>query len=103
MRISEQRKQEIVAAIQRSFKCDNTDEIAAIPLKELRETDEMLGWRDRDEGYRIAIRNRIKDLELDEQTRGQRQYDWKMRVFDWIIGGLIGGLLVDGVSAALFG
>lgn len=43
MRISDQRKQEIVRAFQVSFKRDNSAEINEIPLKELREADEMIG------------------------------------------------------------
>ena len=60
MRISDQRKQEIVAAFQRSLKRDNGEEIEAIGLVEVKQADEMLGNRDTDAGFRLAMRNATK-------------------------------------------
>jgi len=45
-RISEQRKAEVVAIFQASFKRDNKSDIEALALSELRDTDEMLADHD---------------------------------------------------------
>lgn len=67
--ISEQRKQEIVAAFQRSFKRDNSGELASITLEELRDTDAMHGDRDINAGFRLRLRQRIRDLEDERRKR----------------------------------
>ncbi len=59
--ISERRKQEIIVAFQATFKRDNSAEIEGLPLSDIKDTDAMLGDRDLNAGYRIAMRNRIAD------------------------------------------
>ena len=67
--ITEQRRREITAAFDRSLKQDNKEEIEQLILSELRDADAMLGDRDINAGYRIAMRNRISDLEAEENER----------------------------------
>ena len=91
--ISEQRKQEIIAAFQRSFKRDNSEEIAAIPLAELRAADEMLGNRDVGAGFRLRLQNRIKVLE-DASAEKKSSH---LRALDYIMG-IATGLLIAWAS-----
>ena len=102
MRISDQRKQEVIAAFQRSFKCDNHDEIESISLIELRQADEMLGNRDINAGFRLAMQNRIKELESQENKTEQRQHESKIRAWNLVKGILI-GLVIAGLAKWLFG
>ena len=102
MRITDQRKQEIVAAFQRSFKRDNNEEIVAIDLVELKQADEMLGNRDLNAGFRIALQNRIKELESFENRKEQRRYESKIRAWNLATGILI-GLVIAGLAKWLFG
>ena len=102
MRIPEERKWEIVAAFQRSFKRDNSDEIAAITLAELKRADEMLGSRDADAGFRAAMRNRISELERSESTTEQRSYESKIRAWN-LVTGIVIGLVIYGLGQWLFG
>ncbi|WP_077730027.1 hypothetical protein [Methylocaldum sp. 14B] len=102
MRISDQRKQEIIAAFQRSFKRDNRDEIASIKLAELRQADEMLGDRDLSAGFRLAMRNRIRELEEAEAKNEQRTYESRIRAWNLVTGILI-GLVIAGLAKWLFG
>jgi hypothetical protein len=95
--ISHERKQQIVAAFQQNFKRDNSAEIETIRLDELRDADAMLGERDLNAGYRIAMRNRITDLDLLEE----RQYDSKVRAWNYIMG-VITGLVIAAVAASIF-
>ena len=102
MRISDQRKQEIVAAFQRSLKRDNGEEIEAIGLVEVKQADEMLGNRDTDAGFRLAMRNRIKELENAESKQEQREHESKIRAWNLVTGILI-GLVIAGIAKWLFG
>ena len=103
MRISDQRKQEIVAAFQQTFKHrpEADEKVLPFSLNELRQTDEMLGNRDTEAGFRIAIRNRIKDLENEESRIEQRDYESKIRIWN-LITGIIIGLVVAGLANILF-
>lgn len=102
MRITDQRKQEIVRAFQVSFKRDNSEEINSIALKELKDTDEMIGNRDLNEGYRIALRNRISELEQNATITEQRSHESKIRAWN-LITGIIIGLVIAGLAKWLFG
>lgn len=96
--ISDQRKQEIIVAFQATFKRDNSAEIEGFPLSEIRDADAMLGDRDLNAGYRIAMRNRIAELERDES----RSHESKIRAWNLITGILI-GLVIYGLGQVLFG
>ncbi len=102
MRISNQRKQEIVAAFQRSFKRDNKEEIEAIELEELKQADEIIGSRDLNAGFRLAMQNRIRNLENTIAKKEQRQYESKIRAWNLVTGILI-GLVIAGLAKLLFG
>lgn len=91
-RISEQRKNQIASAFQASFKRDNSAEIDAFSVAELRDVDEMLGERDLNAGYRIALRNRIRDLEASHSQREQRAHESYIRAWNLVIG-LVAGIL----------
>lgn len=92
----------MVAAFQRSFKRDNKDEIAAISLTELKQADEMLADRDLNAGFRLAMRNKIKELEDTESKEEQRRYESKVRIWN-LITGIIIGLVIAGLAEWLFG
>ena len=102
MRISEQRKQEIIAAFQRSFKRDNRDEIESITLIELRQADEMLGKSDISSGFRLSMQNKVRELESSESKKEQRQHESKIRAWNLVTGILI-GLVIAGIAKWLFG
>jgi hypothetical protein len=93
MRITEKRKQEIVQAFQASFKRDNAPDIEAIPLVEMRQADEMIGDRDLNSGYRIALRNKIREIEEKEQQSSQRTYENKIRAWNLFVG-IIAGVVI---------
>jgi len=88
---------EIVAAFQRYLSTSDTKEINGFSLKELRFADEQLGLRDANAGFRLAIQNQIKDIELQESRKHER----KIRAWNLVTGILI-GLVVSGLSAWLF-
>jgi len=102
MRISDQRKHEIVSAFQRSFKRDNKDEIGSIDLAELSQADEMLGNRDLNAGFRLAMRNRTKELKAAASKDEQRTYESRVRAWTLIPGILI-GLVIAGLAEWIFG
>jgi hypothetical protein len=92
------RANEIVATFQRYQACNDRSEIDAISLSELRMTDEQLGQRDVGAGFRIAILNRIRDL--DEEAR--RKHESKIRAWNLVVGIAV-GLLVAGLAKLVFG
>ena len=65
MRISEQRKMEIVQAFQQILKYNSEAEekVKSFSLSELRQTDEMLGNKDTESGFRIALRNKSPTMQ----------------------------------------
>lgn len=87
------RANEIVAAFQRYLASNDTSEIGAFSLQELRSVDEQLGEKDVSAGFRIAIQNKIKDLELKEK----RKYECKLRAFNLLAGILIGFVIAGSV------
>jgi hypothetical protein len=91
------RAQEIFAAFQRYLANNDSTEIDALSLKELRSADEQLGQRDVGSGPRIAIQNRIKNLELNDA----RAHESKIRAWN-LVTGIIVGLVVAGLAAWLF-
>ena len=88
---------EIVAAFQRYLANNATSEIGAYSLQELRSADEQLGEKDVSAGYRIAIQNKIKDLELKEK----RKYECKLRALNLLAGILIGFVIAGSVAGLL--
>ena len=78
-----------MSAFQRYLVSNNSNEIDGYSLSELRSADEQFGRRDIDEGFRIAIRNKIRDLELTDA----RRYESKVRIGNLLTGILIGILI----------
>ena len=95
--ISEDKKREILAAFGAMFKRDNTEQVESYPLSELRDADAMLGDRDLNAGYRIALRNRIAVLDKGED----RQHESKVRAWN-LVTGIIIGLVIAGLAKLLF-
>jgi hypothetical protein len=91
------RANEIVATFQRYLSTSDTREVDGFSLKELRSTDEQLGQRDTGADFRIAIKNKISDLELQDT----RKHESKIRALNLVTGILI-GLVVAGLTAWLF-
>lgn len=80
MRITPDRKNEIIRIFQASFKRDNSDELKGIELKELIEADEMIGNLDLNAGWRIAIRNRIQALIKEQDKKSSSKQRWLDRL-----------------------
>ena len=97
MTISHKRKQEIVAIFQRSLRQDNSAEMETVTVDELRNVNAMLGQRDVNEGYRIAIQDRIKWLDVTEH----RRHESNVRAWDYVMG-IVTGLIIAGVAALIF-
>ena len=102
MQITNQRKQEIVAAFQRSLKANNREEIEGIDLVELNQADIMLGNRDINAGFRLAMQNRIEKLESLETIKEQRKHESKIRAWK-LVTGIIVALVIAGLAGWLFG
>jgi hypothetical protein len=77
----DQRTMEIMAAFQRYEKSGDISEVASIKLEELRHTDVRLGNRDIDAGFRIALRNRIRELE----SLSEKKYQSWVRAVGYIV------------------
>ena len=80
------RANEIAAAFQDYLTSNDASKIDTYSLQELRSADEQLGERDISAGFRIALQNKISDLELKEK----RKYECKLRAMNLLIGILIG-------------
>ena len=92
--ISDNRRREIVAAFQASFKRDNRDVLKDFSLEEFVAADEMIGARDLNEGYRTRLRNRISFLSAKQERNANLRTRWT----DRILGILVGvGLTVLGI------
>lgn len=91
------RANEIASAFQRYLASNSRSEIELFSLDELRSTNEQLGQRDVGEGYRIAIRNHIKDIEEKER----RRHESKIRAWNLVVVVLV-GLLIAALTKLLF-
>jgi len=89
--IAERRKAEIVRAFQLEFKRGTPSDITQFTLDELKAADAML--HDRNEGYGIAMRHRIAELELREQRKLESRV-WAWNVFVGFIVGVVVGVTV---------
>ena len=79
---------EVVTAFQRYDKSGAISEIVLIKLEELRRTDVRLGNRDVNSGFRIALLNRIRDLE----AISDKQHQSLVRTVGYIVAFTIGVL-----------
>jgi hypothetical protein len=73
-------------------------EIESYCLTELRRIDQQLGSVDIDAGYRLAIKNRIAELEKLEETK----HESKIRAWQLVVG-IIAALVIAGLTKLLFG
>jgi len=77
----DQQTLEVMAAFQRYVKSRALSEIAIYSLEDLRRADEVLGHRDSNADFRIALRNRIK--EIDEKV--ERKYQSWVRSLGYVV------------------
>lgn len=69
MRQINNKANKIMAAFQRYLTSDDRTEINIFSLTELRSANEQYGHRDLNAGFRIALLNRIKELEEKREDR----------------------------------
>ncbi len=83
----------IIAAFQRLLKTGDRTEIEKLSLDELRLANQKLGWRDENADFRLALQDRIKELE----GKSARAREGHGRALNWVITlciGVIVGLVV---------
>lgn len=88
----------VITAFQRYVKNGNGEEVNAFSLSELRATDEQLGNRDVGADFRLAMQNRIKDIE----QREQKKHESKIRALNVVVV-IIVGLVIAGLAKLIFG
>ncbi|MCI0400099.1 MAG: hypothetical protein L0Z68_02190 [Gammaproteobacteria bacterium] len=71
IRCQRERTMEVMEAFQRYTKSGSLREIDSIELEELKLADVRLGNRDTEASFRIALRNRILELEAKNEKRYQ--------------------------------
>lgn len=80
---------EVVAAFQRFVKTQTPEEIDKYTLADLQQVDAALGNRDLNAGFRIAMRQRIADM----QTSGERKYQSWVRIVGYAVAFAVGVLV----------
>jgi len=88
------RANETMAAFQRYLSTNDRSEIEVLSLEVLRSADEQYGQRDLNAGFRIALLNRIKEIEEDSQ----RQHQSKIRALGYVVTFALGVLVTLAVS-----
>lgn len=88
----------VITAFQRYMKSGDDSEIKSYSISVLRSTDEQLGNRDVNAGWRITIQNRINEL----QQKEQRQHESKIRAWQIFVG-IVVALLIAGLAKYLYG
>lgn len=71
----------VMSAFQRYVKSNKLSEIASYSLKELQQADRVLGHRDTNDDFRIALRSRIETLKEEEK----RKYQSQIRAIQYIV------------------
>ena len=103
----------IVAIFERFIKTRDSAERDELTLEEIRSADEQVGNRDVDRGFRIAMQNRIKELEQNEQRAHEsnvrieqqaheRKIGWKGLIFG-VIATILTGVFGTWLTRWLFG
>jgi hypothetical protein len=77
--ITQERRMELVAELQRHIK-GKPNNLESVSLTELRDLDVALGDRDGSASFRIALRNRIDELEAADQ----RSHEGKVRAWQLV-------------------
>ena len=88
----------VISSFQRYLKSGDDNEIKQYSILELRSTDEQLGNKDVNSGWRLAIQNRIND----SQQKEQRKHESKIRAWQVIVSILV-ALLIAGLTTYLYG
>lgn len=78
----DQHTHEIVAAFQRYTRTGDEAEVDAFSLTELRLADEQLGHRDVRAAYRLAIQNRIRQLEEQDRLQQENEQEQDRRLHE---------------------
>jgi hypothetical protein len=91
-----------MAAFQSFAKSGDASKITGFSLDELREANYQLGDRDKKTGWRIALTDKIAELEKADEKSEERKHQSKIRAWQLIVGILI-ALLIAGLSKILFG
>ena len=76
-------------AFQSFVNSNNVNEISSFTIDDIRSAINYLGQRDTNAGFRLAMQDRIKDLELINQ----RQHESKIRAWNLVVGLLVGILI----------
>ena len=79
---------EVVAAFQRFVKSQTPGEIDKYTLAELLQVDAVLGSRDLNAGFRIAMRQRNANM----QTSDERKYQSGVRIVGYVVAFAVGVL-----------
>jgi len=88
---------EVMSTFQRYVKSRDLAEIACYTLTNLLHADESLGDRDVNADFRIALRNRIKDI----QNNDEKNYQSWVRVVGYVVAffaGVLATLLADWIA-----
>ena len=88
----------VVAAFQRFVKDNDKSGIESFTLGELQHADQQLGNRDENTNFRLAIQNRIADL----QQKDQRKHESRIRAWQVVVG-IIVALAIAGLTKLVFG
>lgn len=91
-----QKAQEITSAFQRYVNGNHINEISSFTISDIRLAISYLGQRDVNAGFRLAMQDRIKDLELIDQ----RRHESKLRAWNLVVG-IIGGILISIIASKL--
>ena len=88
----------VVAAFQRFVKDNDNSEIEGFTLAELQHANQQLGSNDENANFRLAIKDRIADL----QQQNQRKHESRIRAWVWLFGILV-ALVIAGLTKLVFG
>ena len=91
--ISHEKKQEIITAFGAHLGRDSPEEISSFALSDLQDAESMLGNWDLNASYRVALRNRISEME----DRAKQEHEDKLPKFI----AAIGKILVTGAIITL--
>ena len=83
------KSQEITSAFQHFVNTYDINEISSLSIDEIRSAINYLGQRDVNAGFRLAMQDRIKELELKQQKR----HEGKIRAWN-TIAVLVCGVLI---------
>lgn len=83
---------EIIATFQRALRTRDQTEVNTFSLEELKLANQQLGWRDQNADFRLALQDRIKEIESKSEVKKQshnRALNWFITLCIGIIVGLV--------------